>query len=195
MSEGKLIEAVKNGDHSALKGLLLHGASADERDEHGWTPLSWAAGRGDLEAVSVLLGHGADCAAKGRDQRTPLMIAKAAGRGEVAAALTEAEKQRGIWVDLRETRPYCRAYHLADLRRCASWSEAPAAASEPRGSAGDGSGEAPGLADGDVAYLHQDFTVTASMWHGEGVIFDRVTPEWREFCERELRFAVPADLV
>jgi hypothetical protein len=192
MSEDNLIEAVRNGDRSALKSLLSHGVNAEERDEHGWTPLAWAAGRGDLAAVRVLLGHGADCAAKGRDQRTPLMIAKAAGHGAVAAILTEAEQQRGIWIDPRQARRYCRAYHLAELRRCSCWSENRIAGGGP--AAVEGTAGA-GLKDEDIVYLHQDLTVTASMWHGEGVIFDQITPEWREFCERQVGFAVPADLV
>jgi ankyrin repeat protein len=190
MSE--LIEAAKNSDHETLGKLLAReGAAVDEQDDVGWTPLSYAAGRGDVEAVKLLLDHGADVTQTGRDLRTPLEIAKAAGRREVAALLTEAEKEKGVWVDPRGTRPYCKAYLLQDLRRFPGWSEsepeAPAEASEP-----DDAGP---LSDESVVYVHQDLTVTRSIWHGEDVVFDRVTPEWEQFCVGELEFAVPEDLL
>jgi len=40
-------------------------------------------------------------------------------------------------------------------------------------------------------FLHQDLTVTSSMWHNEDVVFDNVTPEWQEFCHTVLNFRVP----
>lgn len=178
----KVIEAAKSGDTAALKTLLEGGANANEQDDRGWSPLSWAAGRGDAEAVSLLLEHGGDVALTGQDQRTPLMIATAADHKEVVEILTEAEKRRGVWQDPSESQPYCKAYYLRDLRRFLGWSESRFNWQEP---AGDGPGEAP-LLDGDIAYLHQDFTVTKSMWHGESVLFNQVTPEWRAFCESEL---------
>jgi hypothetical protein len=47
------------------------------------------------------------------------------------------------------------------------------------------------LADDDVVFLHQDYTVTRSIWAGEDVLFDNVTDEWKNFCNTELRFVVP----
>ncbi|WP_241674348.1 hypothetical protein [Candidatus Methylobacter oryzae] len=49
-------------------------------------------------------------------------------------------------------------------------------------------------ADDAVVYLHQDFSVTASMWHGENVVFDRVSDDWRNYCREQLAFHVPTDL-
>ena len=106
MTDTSLIEAVKTGDMQAIEGLIRTGADVHERDEHGWTPLNWAAGKGDARAVALLLERGADVTLTGRDGRTALMIAKAAERRETAALLTEAEKQRGVWRDPRETRQY-----------------------------------------------------------------------------------------
>jgi hypothetical protein len=194
MSELRVIEAVKSGDTPGLKSLLAAGRGANEQDEHGWTPINWAAGRGDLESIGLLLEHDADLALTGRDGRTPLMIAKAADRQEAVAVLAAAEKARGLWKDERETRPYCRAYYLRDLRRFPGWQESRLNwREEVDGQAGEA--EAPGLSDDDVVYLHQDFTVTRSMWHGESIVFPRVTPEWREFCAAELGFAVPGSLL
>lgn len=180
MSTTRVIDAVKEGDRDRLRQILAEGAAVDEQDEQGWTPLNWAAGRGDAEAVALLLDHGADLTMTGRDDRTPLMIARAAGHGEVVDTLTAAEQQRGVWRDPRLDRPYCRAYHLRDLRAFDGWHD-------PEG------GEP--LTDESVVYLHQDFTVTRSMWHGEDVVHSAVTSEWRAFCEGRLDFAVPDDLL
>ena len=43
-------------------------------------------------------------------------------------------------------------------------------------------------------FIHQDLTVTRSMWENEDVIFNQISPEWRDFCARELGFKVPDDL-
>lgn len=189
MGDWNVIEAAKSEDFRALEGLLANGAHVNEQDELGWTPLCWAAGRGDAEMIKVLLEHGADVSLVGRDRRTPRMIAKAADRGEAAELLAQAEKERGLWVDPRERQAYCRAYYLKSLRRFPGWAE-----SRMRGSARAGSGLGT-LADEDIVYLHQDLTVTRSMWRSEGVVFDQVTPEWRTFCEKELEFQIPEDLV
>lgn len=174
----QLIAATKRGDVEKARELLEHGVDAHQPDEQGWTALGWAAGRGDSVMVRLLLEHGADVTPIGRDDRTPLMIARAAGHGEVVNLLTAAEKERGVWEDPRETRPYCKAFHLGDLRKFPGWREQrPTPDDEPQP-----------LSDESIVYLHQDFTVTRSMWHGEDVIFDDVTPEWQRFCEQEIGF-------
>jgi hypothetical protein len=188
MSDVRLIEAVTSGDHGALKELLTAGADVNQQDEHGWTPLNWAAGRGDAEAVRQLLGHGADALKTGRDRRTPYMIALAAGHAEVVELLREAEDAVGGGEGRRAERQYCKAYPLADLRRFSTW---PAGAGGSGGAAGDG---AEASAGEEIVYLHQDFTVTQSIWHGEDVLFDQVTPEWKAFCTEVLKFAPPDDL-
>jgi len=197
-ADPELITAVKEGDIDQVRDLCEGGADLHQQDEHGWTPLNWAAGQGHVELVRLLLDRGADVTRTGRDNRTPLMIAKAAGREEVAELLTEAEKEKGVWQDPRETRPYCKAYYLEELRRFDGWTENEAAG------AGDGDHAAEGpdgdevagpLADQSIIYVHQDFTVTRSMWHGEDVVFDEVTPDWRVFCETKLEFAIPEDLL
>ena len=68
---------------------------------------------------------------------------------------------------------------LGDLRKSPEW---PATAD-------------PSLGDDQIVYLHQDFTVTKSMWHGEDVLLDAPSPSWRAFCEEALGFAIPADLL
>jgi hypothetical protein len=190
MSDLQLIEAVQSGDLAAVEAQLGAGASPDQRDEQGWTPLSWAAGKGDVALVRALLDAGADVFATGRDLRTPYMIALAAGHAEAVkvlrAAEDEAQPERA-----RPERLYCKAYPLGSLRQF------PALAERLDAGAASGDGQAAGGAkpdDEDVLFVHQDYSVTKSMWHGEEVVFAGDAPQWREFCETTLGFKVPDDL-
>ena len=180
MSNSSLCEAVKNGEYVNLNGLIVAGANVNEQDGHGWTPLCWAAGRGDAEATRLLLEHGADVFETGRDRRTPYMIALAAGHREVAELLRDAENM-AAGDRQRAEREYCRAYSLGDLSRFPGWPSS--AAKVETGAAGE-----------EILYLHHDFTVTRSIWHGEDVVFDEVSDDWKEFCSGTLEFKTPDDL-
>ncbi|MFW6012245.1 MAG: ankyrin repeat domain-containing protein [Gemmatimonadota bacterium] len=196
--ELQLLEAAANGEVAKARKLIDQGADVHQRDEQGWTPLAWAAGRGDAELVRTLLDHGADVSVTGRDNRTPLMIAKAAGRKEVIEILTEAEKEKGVWEDPRKTRPYCKAYYLRYLRRFSGWTEGKASANGDAGesaASGTEGDEEETLTNESIVYVHQDFTVTRSMWHGEDVLYDDVSDDWQRFCEQKLEFAIPEDLL
>ena len=188
MSQVELIEAIKSGNAASVKELIENGVQLDQQDKQGWTPLNWAAGSGQLEIVDLLLQHGADPLAVGRDLRTPQMIALAAGHAEVVKRLREAEAKAGT--SESSERKYCTAYHLGDLRRYSAWSENKFASEDK--SAENGGTQAPG--DDEVVFLHQDYTVTKSMWAGEDVIFDNVTDQWKEFCVTQLHFSVPDSL-
>ena len=87
-----------------------------------------------------------------------------------------------------ETRPYCRAYHLRDLKQYPDWPNS----LPPKNEEGSEEGNVE-WCDEDVLFVQQDFTVTTSMWHGEGMVFDVVTEEWRDYCRKTLAFSVPDD--
>ena len=194
MSDLQLTEAVKAGNPTTAEALIESGADIHERSEQEWTPLNWAAGRGDVEMIKLLLEKGADVFEVGRDQRTPYQIALAAARVEAAKLLREAEakvepEQRKIYPE----RPYCKAYYLEELRRFPQWTESRINWKEKTDFDSDETDEKD-FADSDVVFIHQDFTVTESMWHDENVIFNQVTPEWEAFCANMLQFKVPDDL-
>lgn len=183
MGDVQLIEAVKAGDLATAEALLASGADIHQQDEQGWTPLNWAAGKGDVAMVESLLKHGADIFTVGRDQRTPYMIALAAARVAVARLLREAEdKVGGAKSQSQPPRKYCKAYYLKDLRAFSGWSESQTE-----------DGEVHTISDNDVVFLHQDLSVTTSMWHNENVLFNQRTPEWEDFCTAVLQFKVPDD--
>jgi len=177
-----LIEAVKNGDLDGVRAELEGGADVNAAgSEQEWTPLNFAAGKGDLALVELLVESGADVFKTGRDNRTPYKIAVAAGHADVARALADAEAKAGgdteqISSRASETRPYCKAYYLKDLRAFDGWP------------GGDDD-----LGDEDVVFIHQDLTVTRSMFHGEDVLLQDVTSEWEAFATGRLAFKVPDD--
>ena len=190
MSQMEFIEAIRSGNRASVEEMLKAGADLTQQDKQGWTPLNWAAGSGNLEIVELLLENGADPLAVGRDLRTPQMIALAAGHAEVVKRLREAEAKAGATESTE--RKYCTAYHLGDLRRYSAWNEKkPESGGESK--TGE-NGQDQELNDDAVVFLHQDYTVTKSMWAGEDVVFDNVTEQWKQFCTTELRFAVPDSL-
>ena len=158
--------------------------------------MNWAAGRGEIEVVKLLVENGADVFKVGRDQRTPYQIALAAGRVAVVKFLRQAEDNYVGDKPVRPVRPYCKAYLLKDLRRFPNWFETRINWKEKQPGAGkdDGVNEGKELDDDDVIFIHQDFTVTQSMFHSENVIFSQVSPEWEEYCGKVLNFKVPDDL-
>jgi uncharacterized protein len=74
-----------------VRDLLEHGASANARQESGWTALHEAAQSGDLPMVELLLKHGADAGAKNDHGITPAQLAKEKGYPELARRL-QAER-------------------------------------------------------------------------------------------------------
>jgi hypothetical protein len=75
---------------------------------------------------------------------------------------------------------YCRAYRLQQLTPFPGW--APGS-----GSLEDANAE-------QLLFLWEDLTVTRSCFDQSDVVFNQVTPEWREFCKSVLQFEVPEDL-
>jgi hypothetical protein len=86
---------------------------------------------------------------------------------------------------------YCKAYPVEQLRAFPGWQErldnlAPAEHDE------DGTTEArTSLGNEDYLFLHETLVVTDGIFLDEHIVFDQVTPEWTEFCTRELAFEVP----
>ena len=197
MSDMALIDAVKTGDYEKAEELIRNGADPNQQDEQGWTPLNFVAGKGDLPLVKLLVEKGADIFKVGRDQRTPYMIALAAGRVSVVKYLREMEDRYPGEKPPRPVRKYCKAYYLRELREYAGWSEGRINWKEKKDiGEKDKADVEPGspFPDDKIVFIHQDFTMTESMWQGENVIFNTVTPEWREFCAGTLKFKVPDDL-
>ena len=191
MNDLQLIDAVKTGQSAKVEEALNAGADIHQQDEQGWTPLNWAAGKGSVEIVSLLLNRGADVFRTGRDQRTPYKIALAAKHTDVARLLKQAEQSVNGASGDSTYGNYARAYLLGELRKFSDWREEKSNWKETIPAEDNGNSRE--LSDDDVVFLHEDFTVTQLIWHGENVIFNQTTPEWIDFCAQELEFKVPDD--
>jgi hypothetical protein len=182
--ESPLISAVRAGDLAAVTALCEAGGDVSARDDNDWSALDWAAGRGDTAIVAALIERGADVLAVGREGRRAYQIALAAGHVAAADALAAAEDSADpALADERVWRPYCRGYLLSDLAKFEGW---PADAVR-------GGEEADGEAEEPVFFVHDDYTVTRSIWRGEDNVFDEVSEAWRRFCVEQLGFRVPRD--
>jgi hypothetical protein len=89
---------------------------------------------------------------------------------------------------------YCKAYLASRFREYSNWTENSENVRE-REETADGKEVKVkrALKDDDVLYLQENYTVTDGIFLDENIIFDNVTPEWKEFCATTLEFEVPED--
>jgi len=97
---------------------------------------------------------------------------------------------------------YCKAYPAERLRAFHGWREQTPPLVTPGPDPSEPPSEPP---SGDTAateapeppeeyyYLHDNYTVTASVFVDEQIAFDAVDDDWKQFCARTLEFEVPAD--
>jgi len=85
---------------------------------------------------------------------------------------------------------YCKGYLVSSLREFSGWEKS---ASNVKNVKPDGQEVIVerALEDDDILYVQENYTVTDGVFMGENVVFDRVTPEWIEFCKTNLKFDVP----
>jgi len=46
-------------------------------------------------------------------------------------------------------------------------------------------------ADRPYLYLQDDYSVTGGIFLDEEIVFNQVTPQWMEFCNKVLQFEIP----
>src|SRR5688572_6628589 len=78
-----LVEAVKRGDHAAVRTLARNRADVNRAEPDGTTPLHHATQANDVELMSILLKAGANAKAANRYGVQPLTLA--ATNGSAAA--------------------------------------------------------------------------------------------------------------
>jgi hypothetical protein len=87
---------------------------------------------------------------------------------------------------------YCRAYHLRDMRKYNKWKENTQNARKEKNEI-DGQ-EIEGirtLTDDSIVYLQENYFVTDDVYKEQNILFDDVTPKWKEYCETKLEFKIP----
>src|SRR5262245_6200275 len=85
---------------------------------------------------------------------------------------------------------YCKAYPVSSLRQFPAWAENVhnlRKEKQPEGKEAERR-----LSDDDFLYLQENLLVTDGIFIDQNIIFDQVTPEWKDFCLHTLNFEVPA---
>jgi ankyrin repeat protein len=82
-----LLQAVKRGDHVAVRALLKERALVNQAEPDGTTALHWAIQADDIELATMLVGAGADVKAANRYGLRPLTLAATNGSDAAIALL------------------------------------------------------------------------------------------------------------
>ncbi|HHP7244066.1 MAG TPA: hypothetical protein ACFE0H_05195 [Elainellaceae cyanobacterium] len=87
---------------------------------------------------------------------------------------------------------YCKAYPIKRLREFSQWTER---SENTRTEKQDIDGTEVEvnriLTEEDFLYLQENYVVTDGIFKDENIIFDQVTPEWKDFCHIVLGFEIP----
>jgi hypothetical protein len=87
---------------------------------------------------------------------------------------------------------YCKAYSLKRLREFSQWTERTENTRKEKQQIDDQEVEVNReLTDDDFLYLQENYVVTDGIFQDENIIFDNVTPEWKDFCDNTLGFEIP----
>ncbi|MDM9379444.1 hypothetical protein QUB80_01835 [Chlorogloeopsis sp. ULAP01] len=87
---------------------------------------------------------------------------------------------------------YCKANSLKKLREFSQWTECTEnIRKEKKEVSGNEVEIKRELTYDDFLYLQENYVVTDGIFKDENIIFDNVTPEWKEFCHKTLEFEIP----
>ena len=89
-TDSRLVDAVKEGDHAAVRSLLREHADVNAPQGYGETVMAWAANRNDLEMVEILIGAGGDVNAEDVYGITPLSLACTNGNATLVERILAA---------------------------------------------------------------------------------------------------------
>jgi ankyrin repeat protein len=97
-----LVEAVKRGDHEAVRALVRARADVNEAEADGTTALHWAVQGNDIELVRTLVRAGARVKTANRYGVPPLTLAAINGSAPAIAVLLEAGADPNTLTDAGE---------------------------------------------------------------------------------------------
>lgn len=86
---------------------------------------------------------------------------------------------------------YCKAYPITRFREYRGWTEKiENLRTERKIAEGKEVEIRRELSDEDHLYLQENYVVTDGVFKDENIIFNDVTPEWRDFCNHTLNFKI-----
>lgn len=87
---------------------------------------------------------------------------------------------------------YCKAYPIKKLRQFNQWTENLENARVEKYHVDSKDVDVQrSLTDDVFLYLQENYVVTDGVFKDENIIFDDVTPAWKEFCQKTLEFEIP----
>lgn len=87
---------------------------------------------------------------------------------------------------------YCKAYHVDRFRQFDGWEENLQNLRKDKQVVDGKEVEAQrALTEDDLFYLQENYVVTDGIFKDENIVFDKVTPEWTDFCNNVLNFEIP----
>ena len=87
---------------------------------------------------------------------------------------------------------YCKAYPIKRLREFSHWTEHSENTRKEKNEIDGAEVEVNRqLTEDDFLYLQENYVVTDGIFLDKNIIFDDVTPEWKDFCDNVLGFKVP----
>lgn len=87
---------------------------------------------------------------------------------------------------------YCKAYPITEFRQFSGWVESGQNARKEKRQIEGVEVEAPReLTEDQHLYLQENFVVTDGIFLDENIVFEDITPEWKEFAANSLNFEVP----
>lgn len=87
---------------------------------------------------------------------------------------------------------YCKAYLLKNLREFSQWNEYAEEIKREKNLVDEKEVEIErNLTEDDIIYIQENYVVTGGIFKDENIIFEYVTPEWKDFCTKNLNFEIP----
>ena len=87
---------------------------------------------------------------------------------------------------------YCKAYLLKDLRKFSQWCKYANEVKIEKKLVDEKEIEMErNLIEDDILYLQDNYVVTGEIFNDENIVFKIVTPEWKDFCTKNLNFVIP----
>ncbi|NJN14048.1 MAG: hypothetical protein HC836_32270 [Richelia sp. RM2_1_2] len=87
---------------------------------------------------------------------------------------------------------YCKAYLIKNLRQFEQWTENLENTRKEKQEIDGKEVEVKRvLTDDDFLYLQENYVVTDGIYKDENIIFENITPRWKEFCHQTLEFEIP----
>ncbi|MFE4108014.1 hypothetical protein [Almyronema epifaneia] len=88
---------------------------------------------------------------------------------------------------------YCKAYPVEKFRQFSHWREQTENIRLQPSDKDENTSAKRSLTADSFLYLQENYVVTDGIFKDENIIFDEVTPAWKEFCHTVLEFEIPAD--